>query len=176
MSLRDCRKGWRRPLLVVVHVEVLGAAVTIRVFAVRMVEVRCFRISAPDQGVLVRALVDWSPSKDVSQHAWWPAKYVLLFDPFGMFDHGRVVVEGDRLPVDTSKPFAVGLYPLIDFLDLGSEFVDVEGKGFTDDLGNGLVWGCRWYRLLRMTRGSDRLLSRGLTRATRSSLRKSDRL
>ena len=108
-SFRDCRKGWRRPLLVVVHVEILGAAVTVRVFAVRVVEVRCFRVSAPDHCVGVRALVDGLPTKDVSQHAWWPGMYVLPFDPFGMLDHGGIVVEGDRLPVETSKPLAVGV-------------------------------------------------------------------
>lgn len=61
------------------------------------------------------------------------------FDPFGVFDHLGVVVKGDRLPGETAKVLAVGLYLLIYLLHLGTELVDVEGIGFTDHLGNRFV-------------------------------------
>ena len=102
MSLGDRRPSRRRPLFVVEHVEVLGAAVTLGIFAVGVVEVRGFRIGAPDQDVLVGIPIDRSPGEDISHHAWWAAENVFPFDPSRVFDHGGVVVKGHRLPFEAS--------------------------------------------------------------------------
>ena len=68
---------------------------------------------------------------------------VFLFDPSGDFDHGRIVVEGNWLPVEASKPLVVRRYLVVQRLYFGAELVDVEGEGLTDDGGNGVVRGCR---------------------------------
>ena len=77
---------------------------------------------------------------------------ILLVDPSGVFDHRRVVVEGNRLPIEASKPLAVGFDSLVYRFHFGAELVDVEGEGFTDDGGNGLVGGCRGDHSLRTGR------------------------
>ena len=171
----------------VFHVKIPRASVTIRIDAIGVVDVR--GITAPDQYVLVRnRIFHASPCKESADDARRPRMNMLLFDPSGVLDHCRLVVEGDWLPDESSKILMVRFSLLIHRLHLGTELVNVEGKGFTDNSGNGLIWRCRRHRFLRTSRRRRRYrtywaasrcrrVSNGLTRASRggASLGKDNR-
>ena len=141
------RQALHGPLLVVEHVEVVHTAVAVGIVAVRVVVVGL--VAAPDRVMRVGGIANGSPSKELAKAAWRTGVNVVLLDPTGDFDHLGIVVEGDRLPLETSEVLTVGLDLVVQRLYFGPELLDVEGEGFTDNGGNGVVRGCRRDHLLR---------------------------
>ena len=141
------RKALHGPLLVVEHVEIVHTAVALWIVAVRVVEVGF--VAAPDRVMRVGGITNGSPSKELAKAAWRTGVNVLLFDPTGDFDHLGIVVEGDRFPLEASEVLTVGLDLVVQRLYFGPELLDVEGEGFTDNGGNGVVRGCRSDHFLR---------------------------
>ena len=135
------RKALHSPLLVVEHVQIVHTAVALWIVAVRVVEVGF--VAAPDRVMRVGGITNGSPSKELAKAAWRTGVNVLLFDPTGDFDHLGIVVEGDRLPLEASDVLTVRLDLVVQRLYFGPELLDVEGEGFTDNGGNGVVRGCR---------------------------------